>query len=74
MIKAKQSVSAAEREHYIRHIKRLQEQNRLLAEVIASERKARKGAYAWYFNRLQSKFWFVVDYMLWSQGSLRRRY
>lgn len=60
----------SEREVYLRHIARLQEQNRLLAEVVATERRARKQAYAWYFNRLRSRFWFIVDYILMSQGKL----
>lgn len=46
-----------------RHIARLQEQNRLLAECLAEERKKRKEAYAWYQKRLRSKFYSVLDLM-----------
>lgn len=57
-----------ERQIYLRHIKRLQEQNRLLAEVIASERKLRKQAYSWYLRRLQSKWWSVIDILTMSKN------
>lgn len=57
-------MSEKERAVYIRHIKRLREQNALLAEVVASERKLRKEAYAWYFNRLNSKLFWLYDLML----------
>lgn len=44
---------------YHNHIRRLQEQNRLLSEMLAQERKLRKEAYAWYQRRLDGKFWLV---------------
>lgn len=46
------------------HIARLQEQNRLLAECLADERRLRKQAYAWYQKRLQNRWWSIVDTML----------
>jgi hypothetical protein len=44
-----------------RHVRRLQEQNRLLAECLADERRLRKGAYNWYRERLGSWFYCLWD-------------
>jgi len=43
-----------------KHIARLQEQNRLLAECLADERRLRKQAYAWYQKRLKSRWWSML--------------
>lgn len=43
------------------HVRRLQEQNRLLAECLADERKLRKEAYRWYRDRLNSRFFVWLD-------------
>lgn len=61
---AKKPLRDDERAIYIRHIKRLREQNQLLAEVVATERKARKQAYAWYFARLNNRLLWLFDLML----------
>lgn len=53
-------------EQHRHHTTRLQEQNRLLSECLADERRLRKEAYAWYQKRLQSRFWGVMDMMLMS--------
>jgi hypothetical protein len=39
------------------HIARLQERNRVLAEMLAEERELRCHAYKWYIEKLNSKFW-----------------
>ena len=49
---------------YAAHVARLQEQNRLLAECLADERRLRKNAYAWYQKRLQSRWWSLMDMVL----------
>ena len=46
-----------------KHVARLIEQNRLLAECLAEERKLRKDAYKWYSDRLNNKiqaFWDAI--------------
>lgn len=45
----------------LRQIKRLQDRNRLLAEVVADERRMRHAAYKWYQDRLASKWAFLFD-------------
>lgn len=45
----------------VKHIARLQERNRLLAECLADERKLRQEAHGWYRQRLQSRFWSLLD-------------
>lgn len=57
-------MTKTERRTYLNHIKRLQERNRVLAEMLAVERIARRQAYAWYMQRLRSRVWFVFDLML----------
>jgi hypothetical protein len=54
----------AERRMYLNHIRRLQERNRVLGEMLAAERIARQGAYAWYMKRLRSRLWSMFDLML----------
>jgi len=54
----------AEARGYAAHVRRLQEQNRLLAECLADERRLRKQAYAWYQKRLQSRWWSLMDMVL----------
>ena len=54
----------AEARCYAAHIARLQEQNRLLSECLADERRLRKQAYAWYQKRLQSRWWSLMDVVL----------
>jgi len=46
---------------YRKQIRRLQEQNKLLAECLADERGRRKRAYDWYQNRLHSRLWTIFD-------------
>ena len=46
---------------YRKQIRRLQEQNKLLAECLADERGRRKRAYEWYQNRLHSRLWTIFD-------------
>lgn len=45
----------------VAHLRRLQEQNRLLAECLADERKLRKEAYAYYQRRLRSWWCRTLD-------------
>lgn len=49
---------------YATHIARLQEQNQLLSECLADERRLRKQAYAWYQKRLQNRWWSLIDMAL----------
>lgn len=53
-----------------KHIKRLQEQNRLLAECLADERRLRKQAYRWYMGRLSSRFISLFDWLTYSLRTL----
>jgi len=57
-------ISEKNRNAYINQIKRLQERNNLLAEVLSEERKLRKNAYSWYMKRLGNKFLWIFDYIL----------
>ena len=56
--------STTPEETYLKHIHRLQDQNRLLAECLADERQMRKEAYKWYQDRLNSRFWGLFDMMM----------
>ena len=49
---------------YLKQIARLQEQNRLLAEVIADERRLRQAAWKEYWHRCQSSFWRILNIFL----------
>lgn len=60
----------AERRIYLNHIRRLQERNRVLAEMLADERTARRSAYKWYAKRLNSHVWILMDYMLMHAGKV----
>lgn len=55
---------ATKRAVYLKHIKRLEEEKRLLTEMLIQERRLRKAAYGWYRGRLRSRFWWLVDFML----------
>jgi hypothetical protein len=60
----------AERRIYLNHIRRLQERNRVLGEMLAVERIARQSAWAWYMKRAQSRAWLLTDYMLLHAGKV----
>lgn len=55
---------------YKTHIKRLQDQCKVLGEVLAEERTLRKKAYAWYQKRLRSSFWGVIDMLTFNVRSV----
>jgi hypothetical protein len=57
-------MSDHDRRVYLNHIRRLQEQNRLLAEMLTDERAYRKRAYDWYRGRLRHRWSWIVDIML----------
>lgn len=48
----------------LKQIKRLQDQNKILAECLADERRLRKLAYGWYQRRLLSKWGAVLDLIM----------
>jgi len=58
-------VSAAEKTARARnkHIERLQQRNRELAEALAEERIKRKQAWHYYQKRLKSRFYFLMDFV-----------
>ena len=52
----------------LRHVERLQDENRLLASVLADERRLRQRAYGWYQRRLNGRLMWLVDAMVGLQG------
>jgi hypothetical protein len=50
-----------DREQYLRHIRRLEARNAVLAMMLSEERSLRCRAYAWYQRRLTSKWWLFMD-------------
>lgn len=52
-----------ERDNYIRHIKRLRLENKVLRSVVAEERLRRQAAFGWYIKRLRS-FWMNLFYAM----------
>jgi hypothetical protein len=61
-------MSETERRTYLNHIRRLQERNLILGQMLAQERIAKQHAYAWYYKRLRSRFWSLMDLMLLRAG------
>jgi hypothetical protein len=59
-----------DRQIYIRHIRRLQAENRILRAVIADERIERVRAYQWYRRKVRSWLWMTMEAMI---LGLRRR-
>lgn len=53
-----------DRRNYLNQIKRLQDENRLLASALADERMIRRWLTAEYRRSLQSKFWWLIDLLL----------
>lgn len=58
---------------YTKHIERLQEQNRLLAECLADERRLRKEAYAVYRKRASSRLISAMDMFLFAVNDAKRK-
>ncbi|KKL07765.1 hypothetical protein LCGC14_2582710 [marine sediment metagenome] len=56
------------RRAYIKHIRRLQSENRILVQVIAEERTARQAAYSWYSKKLNSKFMWIIHGIIHFKG------
>lgn len=54
-------VTDTQRWNYIRQIKRLQAENKILRSVVAEERMRRQAAFGWYVKRLNSKMMWLVD-------------
>lgn len=55
-----------QRWNYIRQIKRLQAENKILRAVVAEERMRRQAAFGWYVKRLNGKVMWLVDAMLYA--------
>lgn len=51
-----------ERANYLKHIRRLQAENKVLRAVVAQERLRRQAAYGWYFSKLKSRWMWIFDY------------
>lgn len=47
---------------YLNHIRRLQEDNRVLSEMLVMERKARIADRQWYRNRVKSPLYLLIDF------------
>lgn len=54
---------ATKKQIYTNQIKRLQEQNALLAECLADERALRKKAYDYYQKKLNSRFMRTIGFL-----------
>lgn len=52
------------RSTYLVHIKRLQDQVRVLGEALADERTRRQKAYKWYQDKLSSRWGSFVDWII----------
>lgn len=52
-----------DREQYLRHIRRLEARNAVLAGMLAEERALRCRAYSWYQRRLTGRFLWILDAM-----------
>ncbi len=63
---------ATKRQVYLKHIKRLEAQNRELVEMLLHERKLRINAYAWYQRRLRSWLWAMFDLITMHSTSYRK--
>lgn len=61
-----------ERRVYLKHIARLEERNRVLAEMLVEERKMRRAAYGWYRGRLRSRIDTFFSAMLYVLNDGRR--
>lgn len=62
-------VPQKQRNVYLNQIRRLQEENRLLASALTDECRLRQNAYRWYRARLESRFLCLADLLL---GSLHK--
>jgi hypothetical protein len=56
---------------YLNHIKRLQAQNQMLLDAVHYERQLRREAWEFYRKRLKSKFWFIVETVLFAAKEVR---
>jgi hypothetical protein len=61
-------ITGHERRVYLNHIRRLETDNRILASVIADERRYRINDAIQFRKRLKSKFWNLFDVFFYLQS------